>query len=200
MFESKYDIAEKSITSQSIGSTISGEMRSQSAIAVIVAVAFMLIYIWFRFKDIRFASSAIIALIHDVLIVLALYAFTRLSVGAAFIACMLTVIGYSVNDTIVVFDRIRENHKSLRAETRESLKELANSSLAQTLSRSISTSITTAITVLMLLILGVSTIREFALPLLAGVIAGTYSSIFIATQLWYMFKVAKMPADEKKGI
>ncbi|MCR4567128.1 MAG: protein translocase subunit SecD [Pseudobutyrivibrio sp.] len=200
MFESKYDIAEKSITSQSIGSTISGEMRSQSAIAVVVAVAFMLIYIWFRFKDIRFASSAIFALIHDVLIVLALYAFTRLSVGAAFIACMLTVIGYSVNDTIVVFDRIRENHKSLRAETRESLKELANSSLAQTLSRSISTSITTAITVLMLLILGVSTIREFALPLLAGVIAGTYSSIFIATQLWYMFKVSKMPADEKKGI
>ena len=189
MFESKYGVAEESITSQSIGSTISGEMRSQSTIAVIVAVLCMLVYIWFRFKDLRFASSAIIALIHDVLVVLALYAFARISVGSAFIACMLTVIGYSVNDTIVVFDRIRENHKAIRTETPENLAELCNSSLAQTLSRSISTSITTAIMVLMLLILGVSSIREFALPLLAGVIAGTYSSIFIATQLWYIMKV-----------
>ena len=164
-------------------------MRSQSLIAVTVAVLCMLVYIWFRFKDIRFASSAIIALIHDVLVVLALYAIARISVGSAFIACMLTVIGYSVNDTIVVFDRIIENHKAIRTENAENLAELCNSSLAQTLSRSISTSITTAIMVLMLLILGVSSIREFALPLLAGVIAGTYSSIFIATQLWYIFKV-----------
>ena len=189
MLESKFNVTEESITSQSIGSTISGEMRSQSTIAVIVAVLCMLVYIWFRFKDLRFASSAIIALIHDVLIVLALYAFARISVGAAFIACMLTVIGYSVNDTIVVFDRIRENHKAIKSEKAENLAELCNSSLAQTLSRSISTSITTAIMVLMLLILGVSSIREFALPLLAGVIAGTYSSIFIATQLWYIFKL-----------
>ncbi len=189
MLESKFNVTEESITSQSIGSTISGEMRSQSTIAVIVAVLCMLVYIWFRFKDLRFASSAIIALIHDVLVVLALYAFARISVGAAFIACMLTVIGYSVNDTIVVFDRIRENHKAIKTETAENLAELCNSSLAQTLSRSISTSITTAIMVLMLLILGVSSIREFALPLLAGVIAGTYSSIFIATQLWYIFKI-----------
>ncbi|MBO6282773.1 MAG: protein translocase subunit SecD, partial [Pseudobutyrivibrio sp.] len=189
MLESKFDVTEESITSQSIGSTISGEMRSQSFIAVIVAVLCMLVYIWFRFKDLRFASSAIIALVHDVLVVLALYAFARISVGSAFIACMLTVIGYSVNDTIVVFDRIRENHKAIRTENAENLAELCNSSLAQTLSRSISTSITTAIMVLMLLILGVSSIREFALPLLAGVIAGTYSSIFIATQLWYIFKL-----------
>lgn len=188
MLETNYGVTEESITSQNIGSTISGEMRSQSMIAVIVAVFFMLLYIWFRFKDLRFASSAIIALVHDVLIVLSLYAFARISVGAAFIACMLTVIGYSVNDTIVVFDRIRENHKAIRTETPETLKELCNESLSQTLSRSISTSITTAIMVLMLLILGVSSIREFALPLLAGVIAGTYSSIFIATQLWYIFK------------
>ena len=190
MLESQFNVTEDSITSQSIGSTISGEMRRQSTIAVVVAVLFMLVYIWFRFKDIRFASSAIFALVHDVLVVLALYAFVRISVGSAFIACMLTVIGYSVNDTIVVFDRIRENAKAVRNQTPESLKELANNSLAQTLSRSISTSITTAIMVLMLLILGVSSIREFALPLLAGVIAGTYSSIFIATQLWYMMKCA----------
>ncbi|QFJ54648.1 protein translocase subunit SecD [Pseudobutyrivibrio xylanivorans] len=189
MFESTFNVTEASITSQSIGSTISGEMRSQSTIAVIVAVLCMLVYIWFRFKDLRFASSAIIALVHDVLIVLALYAFARISVGSAFIACMLTVIGYSVNDTIVVFDRIRENHKAIRDENAENLKALCNESLSQTLSRSISTSITTAIMVLMLLILGVSSIREFALPLLAGIVAGTYSSIFIATQLWYIFKV-----------
>ena len=189
MLESKYSVTEDSITSQSIGSTISGEMRSQSLIAVLVSVLCMLVYIWFRFKDIRFASSAIIALVHDVLVVLALYAFARISVGSAFIACMLTVIGYSVNDTIVVFDRIRENHKAIRTETKENLAELCNNSLSQTLSRSISTSITTAIMVLMLLILGVSSIREFALPLLAGVVAGTYSSIFIATQLWYLMKV-----------
>ncbi|MBR5636803.1 MAG: protein translocase subunit SecD [Pseudobutyrivibrio sp.] len=189
MFENQFSVKEESITSQSIGSTISGEMRSQSTIAVLVAVFCMLVYIWFRFKDIRFASSAIIALVHDVLIVLALYAFARISVGSAFIACMLTVIGYSVNDTIVVFDRIRENHMAVRTENAETLKALCNESLAQTLSRSISTSITTAIMVFMLLILGVSSIREFALPLLAGVIAGTYSSIFIATQLWYIFKL-----------
>ncbi len=183
-----FDVDESAITSTSIGSTISSEMRRQSIIAVLVAAFFMLLYIWFRFKDIRFAGSAIIALLHDVLVVLALYAIARISVGNAFIACMLTVIGYSVNDTIVVFDRIRENKKRMRDESAESYKELANLSLQQTLSRSISTSITTAITVLMLLILGVTSIREFALPLLAGVICGTYSSIFIATELWYVMK------------
>ncbi len=192
MFLTNYDVEDTAITSQSIGSTISGEMRTQSIKAVIVAIIFMLLYIWFRFKDIRFASSAIVALCHDVLITLAIYALLRISVGSTFIACMLTIIGYSVNDTIVIFDRIRENIKSLTTETADSLKTIANESLAQTLSRSLSTSFTTALTVLMLLIFGISTIREFAIPLLAGVIAGTYSSIFIATQLWYILKVRKL--------
>ena len=189
MLENDYGVDESVITSSNIGSTISGEMRSQSVIAVIVAAFFMLLYIWFRFKDIRFASSAIIALIHDVLVVLALYAVARISVGSAFIACMLTVIGYSVNDTIVIFDRIRENKKVLRDETPESLQTLANESITQTLSRSISTSFTTVVMVLMLLILGVTSIREFALPLLVGIVCGTYSSICIATELWYVMKV-----------
>lgn len=196
MFLTNYNVEESAITSQSIGSTISGEMRSQAVQAVVVAIIFMLLYIWFRFKDIRFASSAIIALCHDVLIALAIYALCRISVGSTFIACMLTIIGYSVNDTIVIFDRIRENLKSLPTETKDNLKTIANVSLAETLSRSLSTSFTTALTVLMLLIFGISTIREFALPLLAGVIAGTYSSIFIATQLWYTLKVRKLA---KKG-
>ncbi len=186
---SQFGVTEAQITSQSIGSTMSGEMRTQSIIAVLVAAACMLIYIWIRFKDIRFASSAIIALVHDVLVVLALYAVVRISAGSTFVACMLTVIGYSINDTIVIFDRIRENLKSCGNQTPEKLAEVANKSLAETLSRSISTSITTALTVLMLLILGVSSIREFALPLLTGVICGTYSSIFIATQLWYIMKI-----------
>lgn len=189
MLEEDFGVEEDAITSSNIGSTISGEMRSQSMIAVIVAAFFMLLYIWFRFKDIRFAGSAILALIHDVLVVLALYAVARISVGSAFIACMLTVIGYSVNDTIIIFDRIRENKRALHEESPETLAQLANDSISQTISRSISTSITTAIMVLMLLILGVTSIREFALPLLVGIICGTYSSICIATELWYVMKV-----------
>ena len=189
MLEKDYGVDASAITSSNIGSTVSGEMRSQSMLAVVVAAFFMLLYIWFRFKDLRFAGSAIIALIHDVLVVLALYAVARISVGSAFIACMLTVIGYSVNDTIVIFDRIRENKKTLRDESPESLRALANDSITQTLSRSISTSLTTVVMVLMLLILGVTSIREFALPLLVGIVCGTYSSICIATELWYVMKV-----------
>lgn len=189
MLEKDYSVDASAITSSNIGSTVSGEMRSQSMLAVVVAAFFMLFYIWFRFKDLRFAGSAIIALIHDVLVVLALYAVARISVGSAFIACMLTVIGYSVNDTIVIFDRIRENKKTLRDESPESLRALANDSITQTLSRSISTSLTTVVMVLMLLILGVTSIREFALPLLVGIVCGTYSSICIATELWYVMKV-----------
>ena len=181
---------ESEISSENISSTISGEMRREAIIAVLVAAFFMLLYIWFRFKDIRFASSAIIALLHDVLVVLALYACLRLSVGSAFIACMLTVIGYSVNDTIVIFDRIRENYKKVKnRDDKDELENLADTSITQTLTRSISTSFTTAVTILMLLILGVSSIKEFALPLLAGVITGTYSSICIATELWFVMKI-----------
>ena len=187
--ETNFGVKEETIQSTNIGSSISKEMRSESIVAVLIAVFCMLIYIWFRFKDIRFATSAIIALVHDVLVVLALYAVARISVGSAFIACMLTVVGYSVNDTIVIFDRIRENVKSLKNNSPEEVKELANKSVTQTLSRTLSTSFTTVVMVLMLLILGVTSIKEFALPLLVGMTCGTYSSICIATELWYVFKV-----------
>jgi SecD/SecF fusion protein len=184
-----FDVDE-SITFQSISSTISGEMRADAVKAVIISTICMLIYIWFRFKDIRFGASAIIALIHDVLVVLTVYALMRISVGNTFIACMLTIIGYSVNDTIVIFDRIRENLALKHGkQTREDLMEVANRSLTQTLSRSINTSITTFIMVFMLFLLGVASIREFALPLMAGMICGAYSSICIATELWYVMKV-----------
>ena len=198
--EENFGAKEEEISSENISSTISGEMRRQSIVAVLVAAFFMLLYIWFRFKDIRFATSAIVALLHDVMVVLALYACLRLSVGSAFIACMLTVIGYSVNDTIVIFDRIRENMVRLRNKNdRDELEKLADTSITQTLSRSISTSFTTAVTILMLLILGVSTIKEFALPLLAGVITGTYSSICIATELWFIMRVYLKSKNEPQG-
>ena len=174
---------------QNIGSTISGEMRRNAIGAVIVACIFMLLYIWFRFKDIRFATGAILALAHDVLVVLTAYALIRISVGNTFIACMLTIVGYSVNDTIVIFDRIRENMHGVHRVTPEALAEVANKSLTQTLSRSINTSITTFIMVLLLFVLGVSSIQEFALPLMVGLVCGSYSSIFIATELWYVLKL-----------
>lgn len=189
MLVTTFGVDEATIESQSISSTVSSEMRSDAVIAVIVACIFMLLYIWFRFKDIRFATSAIAALVHDVLVVLTAYALIRISVGNTFIACMLTIVGYSVNDTIVIFDRIRENMHGVKNVTKESLAEVANLSLTQTLSRSINTSITTFIMVLFLFILGVSSIREFALPLMVGLICGSYSSIFIATELWYVMKL-----------
>lgn len=185
----EFSVDKSTIESQSIGSTVSSEMRRNAFLAVIVACICMLLYIWFRFKDIRFAGSAIAALVHDVLVMLTAYALIRISVGNTFIACMLTIVGYSINDTIVIFDRIRENMHGVKKQTPESLAEIANRSLTQTLGRSINTSVTTIVMVLLLFILGVSSIREFALPLMVGLVSGTYSSIFIAGCLWYVMKL-----------
>lgn len=185
----EFGVDEAGITAENISSTISSEMRSDAVWAVIIATICMLIYIWFRFKDIRFAGSAVIALIHDVLVVLAFYAIVRISVGNTFIACMLTIVGYSINATIVIFDRIRENLGSAKKKDPEVIEEIVNRSITQTLTRSINTSLTTFIMVFMLFILGVSSIREFALPLMAGIICGAYSSVCITGALWYVFKV-----------
>ena len=185
-----FDVSEDTITSQSISSTISSEMRSDAIVAVLVASICMLIYIRFRFGDIRFGASAVLALLHDVLVVLTVYAVLRISVGSTFIACMLTIIGYSINDTIIIFDRLRENmgkHVGTKV-TRATLMEVANTSITQTLSRTINTSLTTFVMVLMLFILGVSSIRDFSLPLMAGLICGSYSSVFISCSLWYVMK------------
>jgi len=197
MLVEKFGVLESSIECQNISSLISSEMRSDAIVAVVVSCVCMLVYIWFRFSDIRFATSAILALIHDVLVVIGVYAVLRISVGNTFIACILTIVGYSINDTIVIFDRIRENLAPVKgAHTPEILQEVANRSLTQTLSRSIHTSITTFIMVLALYILGVASIREFALPLMAGLICGAYSSVCIATQFWYVLKV-KFPTVEE---
>lgn len=182
----KFGVDEEKITAESISSTVSSEMRRDAFVAVIVATICMLIYIWFRFKDIRFASSAVLALVHDVLVVLAFYALARISVGSTFIACMLTIVGYSINATIVIFDRIRENMHGMGKNT--DLADVVNMSITQTLTRSIYTSFTTFITIFVLFVLGVPAIREFALPIMAGIICGAYSSVCITGPLWYVMK------------
>ena len=174
------------ITAESISSTVSSEMRRDAIVAVLIATICMLLYIWFRFKDVRFASSAVLALLHDVMVVLAFYALSRISVGNTFIACMLTIVGYSINATIVIFDRIRENLKS--AGKKADLKELVNMSITQTLTRSIYTSFTTFITIFVVFVMGVSSIREFALPIMVGIVCGAYSSVCITGALWYVMK------------
>ncbi|MEY8516413.1 protein translocase subunit SecD [Lachnospiraceae bacterium 29-84] len=184
----QFGVSEDGITAENISSTVSSEMKSDAIWAVIIATICMLIYIWFRFKDIRFAGSAVIALVHDVLVVLAFYAIARISVGNTFIACMLTIVGYSINATIVIFDRIRENLAGVRKQDPEALMEVANRSITQTLTRSINTSLTTFIMVFMIFILGVTSIREFALPLMAGIVCGGYSSVCITGALWYLFR------------
>ena len=181
-----FDVDESTITYESISSTISSEMQRDAVVAVIVAAIFMLIYIWFRFKDVRFASSAVIALLHDVLVVIAFYAVARLTVSSDFIACILTIVGYSINATIVIFDRIRENLADANKKT--DLAEVVNRSITQTLSRSIYTSLTTFVMVAMLFILGVSSIRSFALPLMVGIVCGAYSSVCITGALYYIMK------------
>ena len=184
-----FGVEEDKITAESISGAVSNEMKRDAIEAVIIATICMLIYIWFRFKDIRFATSAVLALLHDVLVVLTFYAAARWSVGSTFIACMLTIVGYSINATIVIFDRIREN---LKVKTnKQSLAELVNLSITQTFTRSINTSLTTVVMVIVLFIMGVSSVREFALPLIVGIVCGTYSSVCITGALWYVMTTHK---------
>ena len=181
-----FGVDEDTITDQTISATISSEMRRATINAIIVAVIFMLLYIWIRFKDIRFGAAAVIALLHDVLVVLAFYAIARVSVSTTFIACMLTIVGYSINATIVIFDRIRENFHGIA--TRSDLENMVNDSITQTLTRSIYTSFTTFVMTLTLYILGVASIRLFALPLMVGIICGAYSSVCVTGALWFVFR------------
>ncbi len=182
----KYNVDEALIQTENISGSVSAEMRRHALIAVVVAVICMLIYIWFRFKNFNFAGSAVMALVHDVLVVLMLYAVVRISVGNSFIACMLTIVGYSINATIVIFDRIRENMaEKLKKET---VAEIVDRSVTQTLSRSINTSLTTFVMVLSLVVFGVDSIREFAIPLMFGIVAGAYSSVCITGPLWHFME------------
>ena len=181
-----FGVDETTITAENISGAISKEVKNDAIVAVIIATICMLIYIWIRFKDVRFATSAVAALVHDVLVVLAFYAVARVSVGNTFIACMLTIVGYSINATIVIFDRIRENLADMKK--KDTLEGVVNASITQTLTRSIYTSLTTFVMVAVLYALGVASIREFALPLMVGIVCGAYSSVCITGALWYLMK------------
>jgi SecD/SecF fusion protein len=186
VLESNYGVSQDNIAAETISGAISKEMRADAIEALAFALVLMLIYIWIRFKDIKFGGAAIIALAHDALIVIVSYAITRLAVGSTFIAVVLTIIGYSINDTIVTFDRIRENLHL--ASAKKEVEDLVNNSVSQTITRSLFTSATTFFTVFALYIFGVADIKAFALPLMVGVISGTYSSIFVASPMWYDLK------------
>jgi SecD/SecF fusion protein len=171
----------------SISGSISGEMSKNAILSVILATILMLIYIAIRFKDVKFGASAVLALCHDVLMVFVVYILFRLSVGNTCIACMLTIVGYSINATIIIFDRIRENMAGANLK-KIGYDQIVNRSINQTFTRTIYTSLTTFVTVFILFIMGVASIKEFALTLMAGVLVGAYSSVCITGPVWYFMK------------
>ena len=197
--ENKFGVADSDIDSQSISSTVSSEMKQDAVIATVLAIICILIYVWFRFKDISFAGSTVLALVHEVAIVFTFYVFSRLSVGGTFIACMLTIVGYSVNSTIVIFDRVRDTINSAADKSKLDYKQVVNESITNTLTRSINTSLTTFIMLAVLYIFGVATIREFALPLMVGIIAGAFSSVFLTGNMWLIFRAAKEKHQAKSA-
>lgn len=182
---------------ENISSTISSEMQRNAIISVLISTVLMLIYIAVRFSDVKFGAAAVIALLHDVLVVFAIYSIGRLSVGNTFIACMLTIVGYSINATIIIFDRIRENLVTMNGKG-ETYANIVNTSISQTFTRTIYSSLTTFVMVFVLYIMGVTSIKEFALTLMSGIICGAYSSVCITGPLWYMFKT-KMGKEEKNS-
>lgn len=182
---------------ENISSTISSEMQRNAIISVLIATVLMLIYIAVRFNDVKFGAAAVIALLHDVLVVFAIYSIGRLSVGNTFIACMLTIVGYSINATIIIFDRIRENLVTMNGKG-ETYANIVNTSISQTFTRTIYSSLTTFVMVFVLYIMGVTSIKEFALTLMSGIVCGAYSSVCITGPLWYLFKT-KMGKQEKNS-
>ena len=179
----KFSLTDDAILSvQDISGTISGEMQKTATIAVVIACVAMLIYITIRFMDLKMGISSILALVHDVLIMLAFYAVFRIPVNNSFIAALLTVLGYSINATIVIFDRVRENKKLM---SRSNTEEIINTSLYQTMRRSIYTSLTTLFAIGAVYVFGVQSVKEFALPMMVGIISGAYSSVFLSGSIWY---------------
>ncbi len=183
------------LEAEQFGPNIGREIQGKALSSLLIAAVGMLLYITLRF-EIIYGVTAIIALIHDVLILLAVYSIFKIPMNSSFIAAVLTIVGYSINDTIVVFDRVRENVKKMR---KSSFTEIANTSLNQTITRSINTSFTTLLVIGSLYVLGVDAIKEFAFPLMAGIIVGTYSSIFIASPLWAYIKTKTHKTNFKKA-
>ena len=186
ILQEKFAVDSEKTTMESISSTVSGEMKRDAIVAVVVALFFMLIYIWFRFKDIRFGTGAVIAILHDLLVIIAFYAIARVPVGSTFIAVLLTLLGYSINATVVIFDRVRENSET--AGKKGNMADLINNSVTQTLTRNINTTFSTFITITILYIMGVPAIKEFALPIIIGIMGSVYSDICITGPLLYVLK------------
>lgn len=175
-----------------IGGTVGSELKSKALMGLIVATICMLIYIGIRF-EFKFGLAAITALVHDILITLGVYAIFNIPVNSPFIAAILTIVGYSINDTIVVFDRIRENQKTMR---KSSLEDITNTSITQTLARSINTVATTLFTIIAVYVF-VPAIRELSGPLIIGILVGCYSSIFIASPVWVLLKKRSKKVSKK---
>ena len=186
----------KEFNMENISSTISSEMQRNAIVSVLIATILMLIYIAIRFSDVKFGAAAVVALLHDVLVVFAVYSIGRLSVGNTFIACMLTIVGYSINATIIIFDRIRENMVTM---SKDNYATIVDTSISQTLTRTIYTSLTTFVMVFVLYIMGVTSIKEFALTLMCGIVCGAYSSVCITGPLWYMLKTKMGKQDKNTG-
>ncbi len=191
----KYGIENDSFTIQDVSGTISAEMKKNSVISIALACICMLIYVSLRFKNFNIGASAVLALCHDALIVTGSYALFRIPFNNNYIAVVLTILGYSINATIVIFDRLRENRKIIG---RNNFEALVDSSVTQTLTRSIFTSLTTFFTVAALYIWGVDSIKQFALPIAVGIVCGAYSSVFISGNLWYMMSTAEFKRKQAK--
>ena len=192
----KYNLGEDALESdESFSASISGDIKKGAIEAVVVGVIIILLYITWRFRNFKMGTSAVIALCHDVLVMFAAYAIFRVPLNNSFIAAMLTIVGYSINDTIVVFDRIRENRTKAGSTNGKPTEAIINKSLSQTMGRSISTSLTTVVIVLLLFILGPASVKEFAFPLIIGILAGTYSSLCVASPIW--FDMSKNQKDSK---
>lgn len=190
-FESKYGQEHVTISESTVSPTIARELAEKAVYAVILASIGIVIYVTIRFEY-RFAIAAVIALFHDALFIIALFSILRLEVDLTFIAAVLTIVGYSINDTIVIFDRIRENLKFAKVKNTDDLSDIVNRSIVETLPRSINTSLTVVFAALFLFLLGGEGIRNFSFALLVGLVAGTYSSIFIAAQIWIVLKAQEV--------
>lgn len=189
----KYELGEEAILQvDNVDASVGNELKAQALTATLIAAILMLVYITIRF-EMRTGIAAVICLLHDVLIMLTVYAVFRIPVNSNFIAAILTIVGYSINNTIVVFDRIRENYAKNK---RAPYAETVNLSIKQTLGRSINTTITTLLPVIMLFVFGVTSIRQFTIPLMIGLLAGTYSSVLLAGPIWVALKT--LQANHKK--
>ena len=185
--KSAFNLKQKNVlANDKVSGTVSGRLIGDSLKAILLAIVLMLVYITFRF-DFQSGSSAVLALTHDVMIMLGFYALFGFTVNTGFIAAVLTIVGYSINATIIVFDRVRENQRTMK---KASFDEIADDEIRGSYFRAINSSLTTLFTIGVLYVMGVDSIREFALPIIVGIIAGTYSSLFIAGPFWAWWKAS----------